>query len=139
MWYNGGMWRDDRYYYSTKTLKTIAERYTSIYSGLELREGSLITNPFLIAEYKADFDIALGSIGRGKWKGKVDDCSFGYFRHFGRLQQIIIADIFGILDNELAKLCFENIPQLRGYAYFLMKCYLNGIDWDNRRCYDKEK
>jgi len=114
-------WINDTYFYSKRTLKTIAENYTTLYDGLPLR--SEVTNLWSLAEFKADFDIALSSIGRGKWSGEI--LQFKEYRHFGRLQQIVIADILGIDDYELEGLGFYSIPRLRGYAYYLMVTHLN--------------
>lgn len=120
------MWKNDEYYYSIRTLKSIAGNYVTIYEGLPFRETSLIINPWSIAEFKADFDSALKGIGKGRWSGRIDGYKFRDFRYFGRLQQVIIADILGIRDFELEVLGFYRIPQLRGYAYYLMRNFLNG-------------
>lgn len=118
-------WKDDTFYYSVKVLKTIAENYTSLYEGLEFRSGQLIVNPWALAEYKADFDMAMQSIGHGKWTGNLDTHKFKDYHYYSRLQQIVIADIFGIKDWELESLGFYSIPSLRGYAYYLMVKHLN--------------
>ena len=131
-------WRDDKFYYSIKVLKTIAENYTSLYEGLEFRSGHLIVNPWSLAEFKADFDVALLSIGKGRWTGNITRHKFKDYHYSGRLQRIIIADIFGISDYELEGLGFYSIPRLRGYAYYLMVCSLNGIDKGNGKYYNEE-
>ena len=118
------MWKDGQYYYSTRVLKSIAENYLTLDDGLPLSWRVEIYNPWAIAEFRADFDMALRGIGRGKWTGAVQD--FKYYRNFGRLQRIIIADILKIDDRELTRLRFYDIPRLRGYAYYLMRCFLNG-------------
>lgn len=110
------------FYYSVGVLKYISANYSRIYQeGIEIYGHGIYrytdTNPWSIAEYKADFDTALTGIGKGKWEGKIN----GDFRNYGRLQKIIISDIMG--DDELAG--FYDIPRLRGYAYYLMKCFLN--------------
>ena len=121
-------WRGNQFFYSKRLLKTIAENYCSIYEGLPLSSGEEVTNPWLIAEYKADFERALQSIGRGKWDGNLTE--FKHYRNYGRLQRIIIADILGIGDNELIE--FSQIPRLRGYAYYLMtKCLNDGVEADD--------
>ena len=122
-------WINDKYFYSTGALKSIAENYLRIYEGLPLSWRTEIYNPWAIAEYKADFDRALRGIGKGKWDGEIKD--FKHYRNFGRCQRIIIAGILGISDVELMRMRFYNIPQLRGYAYYLMKMYLNGDDNEN--------
>jgi len=124
------VWRDDKFYYSTRILKVIAENYTSLYDGLEFRSGQLISNPWALAEYKADFDVALQTIGQGNWTSNLG--KFKDYHYFDRLQQIIIADIFGITDYELEGLGFYSIPRLRGYAYFQMVKVLNGEDSNER-------
>ncbi len=116
------------YYYSVSVLKDIVASYTHIYQGIEFSKGGvyhhLDADPWSIAEFKADFDMALQNIGKGKWAGELEE--FKYYRKYGRLQRIIIADILGIEDDELERLGFWSIPRLRGYSYYLMKCFLNG-------------
>ena len=79
-----------------------------------------------IAEYKADFDTALKGIGRGKLTENINGSTFKDFRHYGRLQQIIIAVILGKTDYELEESGFYSVPRLRGYSFYLMKMFLNG-------------
>lgn len=112
------MWIQDIYFYKKGTLKAIAEGYECLYSDAPLAE------LFSVAEYKADFDRALSSIGRGKWEGLVSS-DFGNYRHFGKQQRVIIADILGITDYKLKGLGFYEIPQLRGQAYSRMMDSLN--------------
>jgi hypothetical protein len=118
------VWINDVYYYSKSILKAIARHYSSLYE-----DGLLIANHHInylhsVAEYKADFDMALNAIGRGKWNGSLHP-NFGHYRYYGRLQQIIIADILGLLDYHLTGLGFYDIPKLRGMAYFRMTEFLN--------------
>ena len=117
-------WNGNEYFYSKHTLRTIAANYLNIYEGLPLSLNEEVVNPWALAEYKADFDMALRNIGRGRWIGEKGE--FKSFRHYGRLQQIIIADIMGIDDYELEDLGFYDISRLKGYAYYLMQIYLNG-------------
>ena len=105
-------------------MRTIAESYTSIYEGLPLSLRSEVTNPWALAEFKADFDMALNSIGKGNWTGIIS-YQFKDYKHFGRLQQIVIAIILGIPDYELEGLGFYDILRLKGYAFYLMAKYLN--------------
>ncbi len=122
--------RGDTYSYSIRMLKDIANSYGHIYQGIEIYWHSkkaniyryTVTDPRQIAEFRADFDTALKNIGRGNWNGELKE--FKYYRHYGRLQQIIIAGIIGIDDDELTR--FYDIPRLQGYAYYLMCRYLNG-------------
>jgi len=66
------------FFYTISELKAVADCYQSIYGGIEYSvkknqksyKSILITNAFSIAEYKADFDIALCHIGTGKWAEK---------------------------------------------------------------------
>ena len=124
-------WQDETYFYSVKILRVIAENYTSVYDGLEFRPGHLITNPWALAEFRADFDVALQSIGKGRWTGNINGHKFKDYYHYGRLQRIVIADIFGMSDYALEGLGFYDIPRLRGYAYYLMCCVLNGTGGNN--------
>ena len=133
MWYISNkrgvidMWIGDEYKYSKKVLKAIAEGYQIVYEGLALSWRSEIVNEWSIAEFKADFDMALDSIGRGHWSGNIEGKGFKDFRHFGRLQRIVIADIYGIEDRELEGLGFSQISRARGLAYKWMANHLNGI------------
>ena len=117
------------YFYSVGTLKDIAACYSQ--EGIEFHRHKIYRytdlDPWSVAEYRADFDRALNGIGRGHWDGTIHE--FKFYRHFGRLQQIIIADIVGITDNELTGLGFYQIPQLRGRAYKWMANYLNGLPY----------
>ena len=117
-------WIENQFFYTKRLLKTIAGNYVTLYDGLP-SWGGQITNPWALAEYKADFDIALNGIGKGKWQG-IDNHQFRDFRHYGRLQQIIIADIMGMDDYTLEVYGFYSVPRLRGYAYYLMCLRLNG-------------
>ena len=112
-------WIDDQFFYSKRLLRRIAENYP-LSDGLPMFGGQ-ITNPWAIAEYKADFDIALNSLGKGKWEGAIRD--FKYYRNFGRLQRIVIAEVIGMEDDELVG--FYDVPRLRSYAYYLMTKRLN--------------
>ncbi len=103
------------FWYTKKLLRTIASNYITVYEcGLPLQDG-LIVNLFSIAEYKADFDQALKSIGRGKWNGEVYP-NMSFYRSFGRLQRSVISDILKLKDDD---------PRLTGYAYYLMTLSLN--------------
>ncbi len=117
-------WRDGEFFYSKRLLKTIADNYCTIYDGLPVFLGKEITDLFSIAEYKADFDIGLKGIGRGHWTGQLMD--YKYYHNYGKLQRIIIADILGIDDDELTRLGFWGISQLKGFAYYSMTRVLNG-------------
>ena len=122
---------DTQYFYSSRKLRIIARNYDQLGNGFSFREGHLITNPWAIAEYKADFDMALNGIGRGRWSGFNINRSFKNLRNYGRLQRIIIADIMGIQNGELARLGFYDISRLREYSYYLMVRFLNGDkEWD---------
>lgn len=118
------MWVNDKFRYSKKILRTIAENYVSLYDGLSFRENSLLTHPLEIAEYKADFDNALSRIGRGQWSGQPSN-EFKEYTGYGRLQRIVIADIMGVTDTELARLKFDDIIGLKGIAYSKMCERLN--------------
>ena len=113
------MWVGDVYFYSVKTLKVIAWSYKTIYEGLPLYYE--VHNPFKLAEYKADFDRALSAIGRGRWTG-INGSKISNYRHFGRLQRVVIADILD--DYEPV----YQVPQMKGRAYRWMADFLNGSD-----------
>lgn len=113
------------YTYKVGTLRAIADNYCSLYNQefFHPRE-----DLFSIAEYKADFDLSLSAVGKGHWTGIVNS-DFGAYRYFGKAQQVVIADIIGIRDNELAMLGFYQIRQLRGRAYRWMANFLNGLPY----------
>ena len=120
------------YTYAPRTLRRIADCYCSLYNRELVREGVELflprTNLFIIAEFKADFDLSLSAIGKGDWRGIVNS-DFSAYRYFGRMQQVVIADIIGITDWELKQLGFYRIPRLRGLAYRWMANYLNGLPY----------
>ncbi len=124
------MWRNDRFFYSKKLLRTIAENYTSIYDGLP-RLNSTIVNLWELAEYKADFDMALAIIGRGKWVGDIEG-KFKAYRNFDRIQRVVIADILGVSDDELEGLGFWDVLKMKSYAYYRMLVFLNGDKDDEK-------
>jgi hypothetical protein len=122
------MWQNEKYYYTSSILRRIAWCYPSIYDGIPRLTGEII-NEFSIAEFKGDFDRALDDIGRGTWVGDIEGRDFSSFREFGQLQQVVIADIYGVPDNELEVGGFYQIPQLRGRAYAWMRAFLNGFPY----------
>lgn len=124
------MWKGNQFYYSQRLLRTIAENYCHLYEGLP-QFGELIVNPWRLVEYKVDFDLALQSLGKGKWMGDIRG-SFKDYSHFGGLQQIIISDIMGIEDGELERLGFYNIKAFKSYAYKLAVKFLNGGEDESR-------
>jgi len=81
-------WVGDNYFYSIRILKEIAKCYYTIYQGLEFKDkrGWLIRierHPLRLAEYRADFGIALRSIGKKEkdierltFNNFVEMCSF---------------------------------------------------------------
>jgi hypothetical protein len=142
------MWQGDKYEYSARELRAIAENYQevtmSVYFTRQEHEGGGVSyHPVL--DFKIDFDRALDYIGRGKWDGDIlftklgdryvpESKEYKVFRHFGRLQRIVIADIYWIDDYELEREGFYSIPRLRGYAYSQMARYLNGLPlWGGRK------
>ena len=121
------MWRGDTYVYNSHILQVIANAYDDIYEGID-NNSHTITNPISIAEYKADFDIALSSIGPRQWQG-ITSFYLSNYKGFGRLQRVIIADILKL----------NTIPRLRGYAYHLMCDRLNGEPHHGTRTQFKAK
>ncbi len=57
-------WEYGKFYYTTALLRSIAENYATIYEGFPLSWDTEETNPWSIAEYKADFDMALKGVGK---------------------------------------------------------------------------
>lgn len=106
-------WVNNGYRYTVKTLQSIAGTYRFLYDGLPLSENYEVTKLLDIAEFKADFDVALESIGSASWSGIIGD-----YRRFGTLQRLIVDDI----------LSEHNYITTKGkrYAYHLMKVKLNG-------------
>lgn len=125
------MWQNEKYIYSSGLLQRIAWCYESIYDGIPILS-SEITDPFSVAEFKADFDIALNAIGRGEWHGDIEDKEFGDFGGFGKLQRLVVADILRVSDNELEVRGFYQIPQGRGRAYKWMANFLNGLPYGDK-------
>ena len=87
--------------YSVEDLRDIAEGYIDYDD---------------VSDERFDFDKALDSIGKGHWVG-IDSVNFSDYRHFGRFQQVVIADILGIEDCELEKLKFVRMQNLKAIAY----------------------
>jgi len=143
-------WNNDIYYYKIGTLNAIAKGYSSLYTdGLllnlgnddsgddsqkdkrikshKVKECGQVYNRILlqgIAEYKADFDNALSSIGKGDWNGLTSP-KFKDYRYFGRLQRAIIAVILGITDREMEAWGFWDVRKYRHMAYKRMAVFLN--------------
>lgn len=133
-------WIDGREYrYTASILKGIAQYYCQVYTGFAPAPPApdrWINNEWSIAEYKADFDMALSTIGRSKWQG-LEGYLLKDYQNFGRLQQLVIADILGVEDNTLEVMGFYDIPRLRGWAYSQMSKVLNGeqLPLDHARKY----
>ena len=77
------------YIYKVGTLRAIAKCYCSLYNQEYFHPQADL---FAIAEYKADFDLALSAIGKGHWIG-LENTDFRAYRYFGKAQQVVIADI----------------------------------------------
>ena len=120
-------WVNDytEFQYTAGLLRVVAKNYARIYEGLPMLHGDEV-NPFRIAEYKADFDIALSAIGRRRWAG-IRGLDFAGYRPYNKLQQAVIADILGWPDTYLEGSGIRRVPQIRGAAYHSMCDRLNGI------------
>lgn len=117
-------WVGDTFLYSSKLLRVIAENYVCLYDGIPTWQ-SEITRIWDIAEFKADFDMALDAIGTGDWHG-IGGLELKSYIYFDRIQQSVIADILQVEDRELARCGFYDISRLRVIAYSRMKSFLNG-------------
>lgn len=117
-------WINDTYYYTRGVVNAIVEWYCLLYDRQMVIGTHQITHLFTLVEFKADFDMALDSIGRGEWREPVNH-NFNAYKYFGKQQQVVIADILGIGDDELMARGFYGIPQLRGDAYSRMLDALN--------------
>jgi len=118
---------DTEYHYTKKVLDAIALGYDAIYSqGIDMGI-HVVTEQDRVIEFKADFDLALSSIGKGYWWG-LADCEFKAYRDYGKLQRVVIARILGVSDWELQPYGFYRVAQLRGLAYHNMCAFLNGND-----------
>ena len=105
-------------------LKVIAGEEPSYQECLEIFQWqSDITDDFAIAEYKADYDMALDYIGRGDWFGELTE--WRDYKYYGRLQKIIIAQMLSLGEGFLESQGFTDVPRLRGTAYSRMMEYLN--------------
>jgi len=109
-------WINDTYYYTRGIVNAIVEWYCLLYDRQMQIGPYQITHLFTLVEFKADFDIALDSIGRGEWRGLTSH-NFNDYRQFGRMQRVIIASILGITDYELQSFGFNDAKQLRYEAY----------------------
>ena len=110
-------WDNDIFYYTASILRKLAGNYERLY---EFPESDMRS----IAEFKADFDIALDSIGHGHWTGLVSR-RFNDYHHFGRRQRVIIARIIGIHDYHLQSWGFPEPRKLRSRAFHDMLRKLN--------------
>ncbi len=109
------------YLYTVDVVSSITENYCS-------------TN----GDEKADYDIAVRSIGKGDWRGSLD-VNFRAYDNYGKLQRVVIATILGITDEELEELGLRNIPQLRGRAYNWMCKILNGEDLPIMKAHERRR
>ena len=99
-------WVNDRFYYSIRLLRSICGSYENIYDGLEV--GLYVeTNPFRLAEYRADFDLARRHLGRRKRK-------------------FIELIINGYENGELIKRGFYEVERFKRICFNEMKIILNG-------------
>ena len=99
------MWKGDEYYYSVGTLRTIANNYDTVYDGLTFVFHT-VTNPWEIAEYRADFDVAWKALPQKMWT-------------------IVKYDIQGLSDRELEVKGFYDVKKYKAIAYRRMANYLN--------------
>ncbi len=100
--------REGKYYYTVRLLRYLADNWDNLYQdGIEFNEEHATYNPFEIAEFRADFDIALRYLGK-------------------RMRKVIEADRQGIPDNDLEQRGYWDLKQFRRSAYHRMKLYLNG-------------
>ena len=119
------------YTYARGTLRAIARAYPGICLpyypvmvwGLR-KEDREVTNLWVIAEIKADFDMALSAIGREPWRG-WQGSNFDTYKNYGRFQKMVIADMCHIPDYKLSAFGFSNPKQKRGTAYRWMLDFLN--------------
>ena len=96
----------EQFDYSIRLLRSIAECYEEIYDGLDMGIYTE-TNPFRLAEYRADFCLALKQLT-------------------GRKKKIMELIIKGLENGELEQRGFYRPNQLRRRAFEAMKKYLNG-------------
>ncbi len=117
-------WRGNSYFYTIGILKAVASVYETVYDGLIIAEYR-VGNPWSIAEFKADFDVALNAIGRGEWRG-LTSYDFNAYKGFSRRQRVVIAWILDITDYELMGRGFTEVRMLRHRAFKDMVRFLNG-------------
>ena len=106
------MWKDDEYFYSVGLLRGIAGNYEGLYSeGFDFKVGVIGYHmkpyPFLIAEYKADFDVAFQALN--------------YKR-----QKFVTLDKEAFADSDIEARGYYDIPEYRNMVYGEMARYLNG-------------
>ena len=141
-------WVQDSFKYSKWLLERIANSYGHIYDKIVLGSYTVVLDGYLVEreksiageqvliEYKADFDKAFASLGRQhnhqpplyfEYKGG----RLKYYSQYSRLQQVVVADIIGITDEELLDKGFYRINNLKGMAYSTMTKYLNFRNGDD--------
>jgi len=59
-------WVNDKFYYTNGTLRAIAGGYDTVSEVLMIGDYQIV-NPYALVEFKADFDMALDSIGKTEW------------------------------------------------------------------------
>jgi len=101
-------WINNKYFYSVKLLRYIAENWDNLYEdGIEFNDESATCNSFSIAEFRADF-------------------CYGYKSLSKRMRYVVRADIEGISDRVLEQRGYYELGKFRRTAYHLIKEYLNG-------------
>ena len=135
-------WVNNEFKYSKWLLERIAKSYKHIYDRIVLDTYTMIVDGYTVEreriiqgeqnliEYKVDFERALSKLGQSRYptrspKLDLSSCEFKNYSHYSRLQQIIIASILGIQDEELMDRGFYRIPNMKMIAYSLMAKYLN--------------
>lgn len=129
-------WDKDKqiYFYTSGVLRAVASCYVNLYEdGLIFRDDKALRDVWALADYRADFDVALSSLGkRFEYLGAPLKDYHGY----NDLQLSVISDIvYGVLDEQIRDYAMEKdltslgkryIIYMRGGAYRLMCKYLNG-------------
>ena len=118
-------WVNDKFLYSSKLLQVIAKNYLSLYAGLPRPLGKEeIMNCWDLAEFKADFEMALNAIGGGKWHDGIT--ALTECRNFSYTQLVVVADMLGIDKLPIGAVYPGDIDKITKIAYAGMRRFLNG-------------
>lgn len=129
-------WDKDQkiYFYTTGVLRAIASCYVNLYEdGLIFRDDKALRDVWALADYRADFDASLSSLGK---RFEYLGAPLKSYQGYTDLQLAVISDIvYGTLDEQIRDYAMEKdltslgkryIIYMKGKSYKRMCKYLNG-------------